>query len=127
MLFLLQFISKSYASQTTKTFNTFSYSTSQVKRFFLSLSLFSHLELNPSEIVSPCRGYNNPPTARDSLLPIASTNYHGEPLVPSSAETPSGGGTGVEKKNNKRRKPSNTSSSASGGDPLNGMSKSAYR
>ncbi|GAA5969878.1 hypothetical protein JCM3765_002925 [Sporobolomyces pararoseus] len=75
------------------------------------------------------KGYNNPPTAADSLLPIASTNHHGEPLVVETNTESSivGGGGGVEKKNNKRRKPSSSAGGSSNGDPLNGMSKSAYR
>ncbi|GAA6010751.1 hypothetical protein JCM11491_002929 [Sporobolomyces phaffii] len=73
------------------------------------------------------KGYNNPPTASDSLLPIASTSYHGDPIAldPNAGQ---GGGTGVEpKKNNKRRKPAAASGSGTPRGDLNGMSKSAYR
>ncbi|GAA5878928.1 hypothetical protein JCM16303_007235 [Sporobolomyces ruberrimus] len=77
------------------------------------------------------KGYNNPPTASDSLLPIASTSYHGEPIELEGLKGGGkGSGTGVEvKKNNKRRKPANAANGVGGngnGD-LNGMSKSAYR
>ncbi|GAA5910731.1 uncharacterized protein JCM6883_000295 [Sporobolomyces salmoneus] len=74
------------------------------------------------------KGYNNPPSAKDSLLPIATTSYHGEPIEVDLSKEAGGGGTGVEKKNNKRRKPSASAArqgNASG--DLNGMSKSAYR
>ncbi|GAA5928299.1 uncharacterized protein JCM15063_003843 [Sporobolomyces koalae] len=76
------------------------------------------------------KGYNNPPSAKDSLLPIASTSYHGEPIDLGTIPGAGTGGTGVEKRSNKRRKPSANGTLAStkeGAVDLNGMSKSAYR
>jgi len=71
------------------------------------------------------RGYNNPPSAADSLLPIASTSYHGDPIELPKSDAK--GGTGVEKKNNKRRKPASNGNAGGASGDLNGMSKSAFR
>ncbi|GAA5989716.1 hypothetical protein JCM10908_000605 [Rhodotorula pacifica] len=65
-------------------------------------------------------GYNNPPTAADSLLPIQSTSKDGLEVTTEPAAAP---------KNNKRRKraASTGGNSAAGSQDYAGMSKSAFR
>ncbi|GAA5907860.1 hypothetical protein JCM5296_005804 [Sporobolomyces johnsonii] len=67
-------------------------------------------------------GFNNPPTAADSLLPIASTSHTGEALEVEPAQA-------GEKRSNKRRKPAPAGSAggAAGEKAPAGVSKSAWR
>ncbi|CEQ40401.1 SPOSA6832_02045 [Sporobolomyces salmonicolor] len=65
-------------------------------------------------------GFNNPPTAADSLLPIASTSHTGETLEVEPAKAD-------EKRSNKRRKPAAGGAGAAGDKAPAGVSKSAWR
>ncbi|GAA5820441.1 hypothetical protein JCM10212_006119 [Sporobolomyces blumeae] len=72
---------------------------------------------------SQAKGFDNPPTAADSLLPIASTSRDGQHALDLDAVTTAQ--AQANKKDNKRRKPSGPSRANQ--DDLKGMSKSAWR